>query len=59
MLSTENCEFSLRRGGKLLIVATSMFTLEELIRVWKMALLHARRKKIKKPVMYNIIWSIN
>lgn len=58
MLSTENTLFNVNRSGHLSIWLTSRNLLEgEIDRVLKMATLHCRRKKIKKPVTWNKWWS--
>ena len=58
MLSTENTCFKLNKCGHLCIWLTSRQLLEgEIDRVLDMAVMHARRKKIKKPVTWNKWWS--
>ena len=58
MLSTENTFFKLNKSGHLCIWLTSRQLLEgEIDRVLNMAVMHARRKKMKKPVTWNKWWS--
>ena len=57
MLSTENTLFTINRDGLLSIWLTSRNILPgEIERVLKMATMHARRKKTKKPVSWNKWW---
>jgi len=56
MLTTKNCEFRVNRDGTLDIYPKPGFTFSELARVMRMAVLHARRKKIKKPTKFNRWW---
>jgi len=50
-----NCEFNLKKGGKLTIVATDDFTVSDCVRTFRMAMLHAKWKKIKKPIKWRLI----
>jgi len=57
-LSTENTVFSVDKSGHLIIRLTSKRILDgEIARVLKMAVMHCRRKKTKKPVTWNKWWS--
>lgn len=55
MLTTRNCKFCVNRDGTLDIFThrPRVFT-KELCQIFKMARLHARRKKIKNPVEFGI-----
>ena len=58
MLSTENTIFKIDRDGFLQVWLTSRQIPEgEIIRVLKMATMHARRKKTTKPNRWNKWWS--
>jgi hypothetical protein len=50
-----NCEFHLKKGGKLTIFATDNFTPKDAIRTYDMARLHAKWKKLKKPIKWRIV----
>ena len=56
MLSTENSQFKVNRNGTIDITAEPNFTFDELARVIRMSVMHARRKKIKKPTKFNKWW---
>jgi len=57
-LSTENTVFSVDKSGHLSIRLTSKNILDgEIDRLLKMATMHCRRKKTKKPVTWNKWWS--
>lgn len=51
-----NCKFHLGKGGKFTVIPTSEdFSPHDLMRTYNMAILHARKKKIKMPVTMNRI----
>ena len=50
-----NCEFHIAKGGLLTVFATPSFTTRDLIKSYRMANLHAKWKKIKKPVKWRIV----
>lgn len=59
MLTTENTKFKVNRDGTLYVEASRSVCIEELAKVLRMAVMHARRKKIKKPTEWNIIWNMS
>ncbi len=50
-----NCEFHLKKGGLLTIFAEPSFTVMDQIRTYNMANLHAKWKKIKRPIKHRIV----
>jgi len=50
-----NCKFHVAKGGVLTIVPTMKFTPGDLIQTYKMAKLHAKRKKLRKVETINDI----
>ena len=47
-----NCKFNLKKGGLLTFFATPEFNVADMIKTYRMAKLHAKWKKIKKPTKY-------
>jgi hypothetical protein len=50
-----NCEFNLKKGGFLTIFATDEFTQRDAVRTFRMVKLHAKWKKVKKPVKWRLV----
>ena len=53
-----NCEFNLKKGGFLTILAEPEFTHLDAVKTYRMVLLHAKWKKIKKPIGWRLIPTI-
>lgn len=51
-IPAHNCIFHVGKGN-LTIYPTIDFTLRDLLKTWKMAKMHAKRKKIKRPHKIN------
>ncbi len=52
MLTTDYIQFNLKGGVMFLSFLQPSIPHKELVRALKMAVMHARRKKIKKPVQW-------
>ena len=50
-----NCEFHLAKGGMLTVFAQQSLTVSDLIRSYRMANLHAKWKKIKRPIKWRMV----
>jgi len=55
LIPAYNCDFHLGKQGKLTIVATPSFTVYDSLKTYRLAKLHAKYKKIKKPIKWLII----
>ena len=51
-----NCSFHLAKGGIWTIYPTEDFTMTDFYKTYYLAILHAKRKKLKKPVKQNRFW---
>ena len=49
-----NCVFHLAKGGLLTIQGTPDFSTMDMIKTFKMIYLHAKWKKLKRPVKYRV-----
>jgi len=59
MLSTDYADFKVNRNGTMdIIPKLDEMPHVELLRILKMAVMHARIKKIKKPVKWNKWWAL-
>lgn len=50
-----NCEFHLKKGGLLTIFAEPNFNVADWINTYRMANLHSKWKKLKRPIKYRIV----
>ena len=50
-----NCDFHLAKGGIFTIYAMPDFTVMDCIRTYNLAKLHAKYKKIKRPVKWLLV----
>jgi hypothetical protein len=53
-----NCEFHIAKGGLLTVFAQQSLTVSDLIKSYRMARLHAKWKKIKKPTKWRMVPTI-
>lgn len=51
-IPAHNCTFHVGKGN-LTIYPTLDFSMRDLLKTWKMAKMHAKRKKIKRPEQIN------